>query len=115
MKITDNQDNAVFAHLGKVCKSLIVSILPLLPENLRKSLILSKLNCFNCFSAFQSCFESAFVVSFPGRAACKDFQKRNFMLQKIVCFIFGTSSVSLVVNPRERIAFYTFIEKNKII
>ena len=90
MKLADNQDNTVFAHLGKVCKSLIVSILPP-PENLRKSLILNELNCFNCFSAFQSCFESAFVVSFPGRAACKDFQKQNFMLQKMVCFIFGTS------------------------
>ena len=32
MKIADNQGNTVFAHLGKVCKSLIVSILPPPPK-----------------------------------------------------------------------------------
>ncbi len=91
MKITDNQDNTVFVHLSKVYKFLIVSTLSPTTENSRKSLILSNLNCFNCFSAFQSCFESAFVVSFPERAACKDFQKRNFVLQKMMCFYRSTS------------------------
>ena len=100
MKIADNQDNTVFAHLGKVCKSLIVSILPPPPENSHKFRSFSRLCNPSSFSNFQSCFESAFVVSFPGRAACKDFQKRNFMLQKMVCFIFGTSSVSLVLAVR---------------
>ena len=106
MKITDNKDNTVFATLGKVCKALNVSTLPLLPENLRKSLILSKLNCFNCFSAFQSCFESAFVVSFPGREAGKDFQKRKFCASKNDVLLPQHVTVSLVGNPRERLAFY---------
>ncbi|MBQ6725955.1 MAG: hypothetical protein IJQ89_05185 [Bacteroidales bacterium] len=91
MKIADNQDNIFFARLSKVYKSLIVSTLFPITKNSRKSLILSNLNCFNCFSAFQSRFESAFVVSFSEGAACKDFQKRNFVLQKMMWFYRSTS------------------------
>ena len=90
MKITDNQDNTVFLHLTKVYKFLIVIFLPP-PENAHKFRPFSRLCNPSSFSNFESCFESAFVVSFSGRAAGKDFPKRNFMLQKMMCFYRSTS------------------------
>ena len=75
MKITGNQDNAVFVHLDKVCKFLIVSILPtrkriFLSRNLIKYYIVRVISFFAIFFGFFEKVSSCETTAKHGMKSC---------------------------------------------
>ncbi len=71
MKITGNQDNAFFVHMGKVCKFLIVSVLPT-----RKCIFLSR-NLIKYYIGLVISFFAIFFGLFEKVSSCETTAKHG--------------------------------------